>query len=169
MNSFYKKIGLCDSSRIEVNISSAELIQKLQKITYKTNKTFISLERDTAIPTRFEYRGMIEESRFTIKRRMRLFDVNMNNPVFDGYISDENGQSSVSVEIHPSGIQIFSWIIILCFCFLAIFINIEEQQDIMFLVIASVIAVTQYFVLKRGISRGKYEFERELIYISQKP
>jgi hypothetical protein len=170
MSSFFKNIGLYDSSKVVVNISRSDLIQRLWKITYKTNTTFISLEKDSAIPTRFEYRGMIDEESFTIKRRTRIFDINMNNPVFHGHISDENGTSSVSVEVRPSGFQIINCIAILFFCLVAIFVNIGgEQQNLMVLVVASIIAVSQYFIIKRAISRGKYEFERELIYIAQKP
>ncbi|MDW9380487.1 hypothetical protein [Chryseobacterium sp. JV558] len=170
MNLFFKNIGLYDSSRVEVNISKPELIQRLLKITYKTNTSFISLEKDSTIPTRFEYRGMIEENSFTIKRRRRLFDINNNSPVFHGTISDENGKSSVSLEFSPSGFQIVNLILVFCFCLLAIFVNIGgDRQSFMFLAVASIIAVSQYFILKRAISRGKYEFERELIYIAQKP
>ncbi|MGN7705738.1 hypothetical protein KYG33_09035 [Chryseobacterium sp. D764] len=170
MNSFFKSIGLYNTITIDLNINSAELIQRLWKVTYKTNTTFISLEKDSSIPTRFEYRGMIAANTFTIKRRARLFDMNRNNPVFHGTISDKNGQSSVSVEFFPSGFQIFNWVMILCFCFVAAFVNIQgDQKDLMFAGVALVIAVAQYFILKRGISRGKYEFERELIYIAQKP
>ncbi|MEY8759618.1 hypothetical protein [Chryseobacterium tongliaoense] len=170
MNSFLKSIGLCESCRIEVDINRSELIQRLWKITYKTNTTFISLEKDSAIPTRFEYRGMIKENSFIIKRRTRLFDINMNNSVFHGHISDENGKSSISVEVRPSEFQIFNRIVILCFCLVVVFANIEEdKQDFMFVAIASIIAFSQYFILKRGVSRGKYEFERELVYIVQKP
>ncbi|MBB6331306.1 hypothetical protein HNP24_002256 [Chryseobacterium sediminis] len=170
MNSFLKSIGLYSSLTIDLNIGSAELIQRLWKVTYKTNTTFISLEKDSSIPTRFEYRGMIDANTFTIKRRARLFDMNRNNPVFHGTISDKNGLSSVSVEFFPSGFQIFNWIMILCFCLVIIFVNIQgDQQFLIFAAIALVVAVTQYFILKRGISKGKYEFERELIYIAQKP
>ena len=170
MNSFFKSIGLYNNLSIDLNINSAELIQRLWKVTYKTGTTFISLEKDSSIPTRFEYRGMIEANTFTIKRRARLFDMNRNNPVFHGTVSDKNGQSSVSVEFYPSGLQIFNWIMILCFCFVAIFVNANgDQKDLMFAGVALVIAVAQYFILKRGISKGKYDFERELIYIAQKP
>ena len=170
MNSFFKSIGLYNSLTIDLNINSAELTKRLMKVTYKTNTAFISLEKDTTIPTRFEYRGMIDANSFTIKRRGRLFDMNRSNPVLRGTISDKNGTSSVSVEFFPSGFQILNWIFILCFCFVITFANITgDKQDVMLVVIASVIAITQYFILKRGISRGKYEFERELIYIAQKP
>ncbi|MGE8514943.1 MAG: hypothetical protein ACN6N7_19715, partial [Chryseobacterium culicis] len=95
MNSFFKSIGLYNSLIIDLQINSAELVQRLWKVTYKTNTTFISLEKDSSIPTRFEYRGMIDANSFTIKRRARLFDMNRSNPLFQGTISDKNGQSSV--------------------------------------------------------------------------
>lgn len=140
------------------------------KVTYKTNTTFISLKKDATIPTRFEYRGMIDANSFTIKRRARLFDINRSNPIFHGTISDKNGKSSVVIEFFPSGFQIFNWIVILCFCLGAVFVSIKgDQQDHMLAIIALVIGISKYFILKRGISRGKYEFERELIYIAQKP
>ncbi|MEF9479491.1 hypothetical protein OWR28_18710 [Chryseobacterium sp. 1B4] len=169
MNSFFKSIGLYSSLTVDLNINSTELIQRLMKVTYKTDTTFISLEKDTTIPTRFEYRGMIDGNSFTIKRRARLFDMNRSNPVFHGTISDKNGKSSVVIEFFPSGFQIFNWIVILCFCFGLLFSNIQgSRQDHMFTLVALIIGITQYFILKRGISRGKYEFERELIYIAQK-
>ncbi|MDR4952568.1 hypothetical protein REB14_10315 [Chryseobacterium sp. ES2] len=170
MNSFFKSIGLYNSLIIDLNINSAELVQRVMKVTYKTNTTFISLEKDSTIPTRFEYRGMINSNSFTIKRRGRLFDMNRSNPVFHGTISDKNGISSVVIEFFPSTFQILNWFFILCFCFLIGFVSITGgQQGIMVGAVAFIVAITQYFILKRGISRGKYEFERELIYIAQKP
>ena len=98
-----------------------------------------------------------------------MFDMNRNNPVFHGTISDKNGKSLVAVEFFPSGFQIFNWVAILCFCLIIVFASLQDdQQNIIVAIVASVVAVTQYFILKRGISRGRYEFERELIYIAQK-
>ncbi|WP_312287863.1 hypothetical protein [Chryseobacterium gleum] len=170
MNSLLKSIGLYNSLTVDLDINSTELIQRLMKVTYKTNTTFISLEKDATIPTRFEYRGIIDGNSFTIKRRARLFDINRSNPIFHGTISDKNGKSSVVIEFFPSGFQMFNWIVILCFCLGAVFVSIKgDRQDHMLAIIALVIGISQYFILKRGISRGKYEFERELIYIAQKP
>lgn len=90
---------------------------------------------------------MIKENSSTIKRRKCLFDININNPVFHGTISDENGKSSVSLEFYPSGFQIFNLIFILCFCLIAIFANIGgDRQNLMFLAVASIIAASQYFI-----------------------
>ncbi|WP_144428991.1 hypothetical protein [Chryseobacterium sp. StRB126] len=169
MNSFLKNIGLYDGFKVKVNISTSELIHRLGKITYKTNRSFISLEKDSTIPKRFEYRGIIKENSFIIKRRRHFFDFNINSPVLHGTISNENNQLSVSINLFPSVFQFFNCIVILCFFLIAIFVNIRDnQQDLMFLAIVSVISITQYFGLRRGISKGKYEFERELIYLAQK-
>ena len=152
MNSFFKSIGLYNSLSIDLNISSAELVQRLMKVTYKTNTTFISLEKDTTIPTRFEYRGMIDAKSFTIKRRGRLFEMNRSNPVLHGTISDKNGISSVMIEFFPSGFQILNWFLILCFCFVIAFVSITGgQQGLMTGAVAFIKSKTQYFILKRGI------------------
>ncbi|MCA6067569.1 hypothetical protein JI747_010295 [Chryseobacterium sp. RG1] len=58
MNSFYKSIGLFDSSNFSIEMEKSEFVDSLKKITYKTNTSFISLIPDNGIPTRFEYRGM---------------------------------------------------------------------------------------------------------------
>lgn len=169
MNSFLKNIGLHDTLNIELNINRIELIEKLWKITYKTNTSFISLERDTAIPTRFEYRGMIDNNGFILKKRIRLFDINLNNPVFRGKIYDQNDKTFASIEIVPSIFQIFSSVIILCFLLIAIYATLlATEKDFYFLAFTIIITIMQYFTLKRGIWRGKYDFERELIYIVQK-
>jgi predicted nucleotidyltransferase len=72
MNSFFKSIGLYDSLSLKISIQKEELIHRLSKITYETNSTFISLIKDSTIPTRFEYRGMIDADRFILKRRRRF-------------------------------------------------------------------------------------------------
>lgn len=169
MNSFLKNIGLHDNLNFELNINRTELIEKLWKITYKTNTSFISLERDSAIPTRFEYRGMIDNYGFKLKKRTRLFDINLNNPVFHGNISDQNDRTFVSIEIVPSVFQIFNSVIILCFFLIAVFTILKTtEKDPYFLAFTTTITVMQYFTLKRGITKGKYDFERELIYTVQK-
>lgn len=55
--------------------------------------------------------------------------------------------------------------------FLIIFFNIPFQgsSDMSFIVIIPIIGVINYyFTLKRNITRGKYDFERELNFIVQK-
>lgn len=169
MNSLLKNIGLYDQSYIEVNTARTELVQNLWKITYKTNTTFISLIRDPAIPTRFEYRGKIEENSFTIKTRRRFFDINMNYPVIKGSLHDQNNITIVSIEYIPTLFQIFTFILLLCFFLFAVAVNIKNSgEDFVFIGISSIMALSHYFVLKREITRGKYDFEKVIGNITQK-
>ena len=168
MNSFFKSIGLYDSLSLKISIQKEELIHRLSKITYETNSTFISLIKDSTIPTRFEYRGMIDEDRFILKRRRRFFDINMNYHVMIGKLSDNHDTTSVFIEFTPPFFQIFTPVLIVLFSLLLI-VNIEDKElSFLFIVIPAIIIISQYFVLKREIRRGKYDFERELPHITQK-
>lgn len=168
MNSFFKNIGLYDSLSLKISIHKEELIHRLSKITYETNSTFISLIRDSTIPTRFEYRGIIRENNFILKRRRRFFDINMNYPLMKGKLSDDHDETTVFIEFIPSFFQIFTLVLLVFFSLLLI-INIENKDlNFLIIVIPAIIIISQYFVLKREIRKGRYDFERELTYIAQK-
>ncbi|CAH0216872.1 hypothetical protein [Chryseobacterium sp. Bi04] len=168
MNSFFQSIGLYTSKNIEINVNIAELNKGLRKITYTTNTTFISLISDSAIPTRFEYRGIVNEKNFTIKRRRHLFDINLNYPVIKGSLYDQNTITTVSLTYIPSPFQIFTFILLLCFFIAAVAVNVKNGgQHLPFIAVSSLMTGTQYFVLKREIIKGKHDFERELSSISQ--
>ncbi|AYZ13254.1 hypothetical protein EGY05_15495 [Chryseobacterium arthrosphaerae] len=168
MNSFFKRIDLYDSLTIEINIQKEELIRRLGKITYKTNSTFISLIKDSTIPTRFEYRGTMSNDSFIIKRRRRFFDINMNYPLIKGNLSGNHDLTAVFIEFTPPFFQIFTPVLTVIFSLL-VMLNLEnEDQNLLFLVIPGFIIISQYFVLKREIRKGKYDFERELTHITRK-
>ena len=168
MNSFFKNIGLYDSLSLEISIQKEELIHRLWKITYKTNSTFISLIKDSTIPTRFEYRGIIDEGGFILKRRRHFFDINMSYPVMRGKLTGNDDTTSVFIEFRPPIFQVFTPVLIVFFSLLLI-VNVEDRDlNFLFIVIPAIIVISQYFVLKREIRRGKYDFERELTHITQK-
>lgn len=61
MISFYKSIELYDSLKLRMEMDPSDFTEGLKKIIYKTNTTFLSLVPDNGIPTRFKYRGMINQ------------------------------------------------------------------------------------------------------------
>jgi purine-cytosine permease-like protein len=72
------------------------------------------------------------------------------------------------LEFTPPFFQIFTPVLIVLFSLLLI-VNIEDKElSFLFIVIPAIIIISQYFVLKREIRRGKYDFERELTHITQK-
>lgn len=169
MNSFCQSIGLYTHKNIEIDINTAEVIERLRKITYPTHTTFISLISDPAIPTRFKYRGVVYEKNFTIKKRRRFFDINLNYPVIKGSLYDQNNRTTVSTACIPSFFQIVTLVLLLGFFLVAVTVNIKNGvQDFSFIAVSALMLGTQYFVLKREIIKGNYDFERELDHMVQK-
>ncbi|MCT2409724.1 hypothetical protein NZD88_19405 [Chryseobacterium antibioticum] len=172
MSSFYKSIGLYDRFNFDIEMDQSEFIESLKKITYKTNTTFISLVPDNGIPTRFEYRGEVNEDYFLIKRRCRFFDSNIVVPVIRGTFSQQDGKKQIKIELFPSKIHIISLTFIFLF-FLIIILNInsvlKENEELIFSsLIPLIIIISHYFTLKTSIKRGKYDFERELNFLIKK-
>ncbi|MDN4013958.1 hypothetical protein QX233_15905 [Chryseobacterium gambrini] len=168
MNSFYKSIGLYDELIFETTMDKAEFMYILKKLIYHSNFSFFE-NSEYLIPKRYEYKGYLNKNEFLIMRRRHLFDMSSPNPYIRGTINDENGKTFIRMEFTPikySGISLIFPII-----FLIIFFNIPFQgsSDMSFIVIIPIIGVINYyFTLKRNITRGKYDFERELNFIVQK-
>jgi len=168
MNSFYKNIGLYGHLNFNIEMDKSEFIESLKKITYETNTSFISLIPDHGIPTRFEYRGLINADNFILKRRRHLFDMNFYYSIIKGTVLQEKNDTVIKVEFTPF---IYPLIASMLGIFLFLFIAVQEFQnnENHFLpAIPILITITQYFILKANIKKCKYDFERELNFIVQK-
>lgn len=168
MNSFYKSIGLFDSSNFSIEMEKSEFVDSLKKITYKTNTSFISLIPDNGIPTRFEYRGIVNNDDFTIKRRLHFFDFKIPNCIIKGNISEENDKTLVKIEFMPLIFHFLSFIFVSLFALIIVIQISKSEKNYFILAIPFIITIIQYFSLKRNIQRNKYDFERELNFIAQK-
>jgi len=168
MDSFFKNIGLYDHLSFNIEMNKSEFVESLKKMTYETNTSFISLIPDHGIPTRFEYRGLINADNFIIKRRKHLFDINIYRSIIRGNILEEKNKTVIKIEFTPFIYPFIASIIgILLFLFIASQ-EIQNSENYFLIVIPILIIIGQYFILKTNIKRCKYDFERELNFIVQK-
>lgn len=168
MDSFFKNIGLYDHLNFNIEMDKSEFVESLKKITYETNTSFISLIPDHAIPTRFEYRGLVSEDKFAIKRRRHFFDYNIFPSIIKGFISEKNNTTLIKIEFTPFLIRLLPLVLVpLLFLFIAIF-EIRNNENYFIIAVPIIITVSQYFIFKRNIRRDKYDFERELNFIASK-
>ncbi|BEV06397.1 hypothetical protein [Chryseobacterium gambrini] len=168
MNSFYKSIGLYESLNFDIEMKQSELVESLRKITYKTNPSFISLIPDYGIPTRFEYRGMVNQKNFTIKRRRHFFDFNIMHCIIKGSISEENNKTLLTIEFIPFLYHFMIMVVSIVFALCIAFLASKDEKNYFILVVPFLMMIVQYFVLKGSIQRDKYDFLRELNFITQK-
>lgn len=168
MNSFFKSIGLYDNLSFEIQMNRTEFVESLKKITYQTNTSFISLIPDNGIPTRFEYRGTVNENNFTIKRRKHFFDFNILHSIIKGNISEENNKTLIKIEFKPFIPHLLALIFVPIISILITIQMIKDGNSYFIIVLPIILTLIQYFGLKRCIKRDKYDFERELNFIAQK-
>jgi hypothetical protein len=168
MNSFFKTIGLYDELSFETTMNKAEFIENLEKLIYHSDFSFFETA-EYSIPNRYEYKGYVNKNGFLVIRRRHLFDSNAANPYIKGTINEENGKTLIKMEFTPVKYFIVSLIFLIFFLIIFFNITFQDSSDMSFIVIIPLIgAVTHYFTLKRNITRGKYDFERELNFIVQK-
>lgn len=168
MNSFYKSIGLYDSLNLSLEMDGSEFTESLRKITYKTNTTFLSLIPDNGIPTRFEYRGIVNSDHFIIKKRVYFFDFNVIHSVIKGNILKENNRTAITVEFVsflPYLLTLVVFVPAMIFIALQFF---KENENFILTAFPFILLIIQYFGLKRAIKKDKYDFERELYFIARK-
>ncbi|MDR6158377.1 hypothetical protein QF023_001893 [Chryseobacterium sp. SLBN-27] len=171
MHSFYKSIGLYEHLSFNMDMNKSEFIESLRKITYKTNTNFISLVPDNGIPTRFEYRGIVNPNNFTIRRRIRFFDSNISASIIKGQFLEKNNRMEISIEFFPLRFHILILLLFsISFLIIVLYLDRKENNEFIFplIMMPIIISTTHYFTVKRNIQRSKYDFERELYFISQK-
>lgn len=168
MLSFYKNIGLYESVHFNFEMNTADFVEGLKKITYKTNTTFISFVPDYGIPTRFEYLGIINIYDFTIKRRLHLFDFNIFQSIIKGNITEENDRIDLKMEFTPFILHFLALIFVSLFILFIVIQIIQNENNYLLIVIPPIITIIQYFVLKRCLKRDRYDFIRELNHIVTK-
>lgn len=126
MNLFFKNVGLYDHLTFNIDMDKSEFVKSLKKITYETNASFISLIPDHGIPTRFEYRGLINVDNFIIKRRKHLFDINIYRSIIKGNIVEEKNKTVIKIEFTPF---IYPFIASIIAILLFLFITSQEIQN----------------------------------------
>lgn len=128
----------------------------------------MSLVPDNGIPTRFEYRGIINEHDFTIKRRLHFFDFQVLHALIKGKIAGENNKTLVTIVLSPFFPHLFALLFVFLTDTLISLDLIKENSNFIFAVLPFTVTMILYFKLKRSLKKDKYDFERELYFIARK-
>ncbi|MBW8523580.1 hypothetical protein K0U91_12450 [Chryseobacterium chendengshani] len=166
MKFLFKSIGLYDEFIFETEISKTQFLMNLKKFIYKSDFSIFEIA-DYSIPNRFEYRGLVNDDDFMIRRRRHFFDNNIQNPIIRGLICEQNGITLIKIELSPSNDSFIKILILLSFLSI-ILLNFNKNDDVTFILISILMLIIQYFILKRNIKKSKYDFKRELTFIAQK-
>ncbi|KGL63323.1 hypothetical protein [Polaribacter sp. Hel1_85] len=177
MKKILEKIKLIDFLETELEIPKNEFTNRFSKIVDEGSTNSLFDMFDIFSSSKNEYKGEIEFSRFKIKRKKKFFDMNIIFPVAKGFLNQKDDKLFIKTEINAfKGIMIIFFVfIILIYLVIAISLFTNNNTDdfsiylaIPFLLIhGSFMIGIPYLLLRRSVKRFKYEFERELFYLTK--
>lgn len=179
MKSILRKLKLIDTQQTELEINKSDFIKNLGRIVDDGNSNFISDFFDLFSRSNNEYKGSVNFSNFKISRRRRLFDMGISFPTVKGEIEQKGDNLLITSEINAfKGIMVLFIFFILLVYIIAIvamfFSNTPDNNGVNFIAIPLILLHAcfmlgiPYLVLRRSVKRFKYDFERELFYLTKK-
>lgn len=177
MKRFLQKLKLIDFLDTELEITKSDFHKKLSGIVDETNIGFMSDFFDLFSSSKNEYKGYVDFTHFKLKRRKRLFEMGLNFPNAKGKVDQKGDSLIIKTEINAfKGIMVFFILFILLFYTIAIIsmltIGSQENEEVFIaipfiLIHACFMLGIPYLVLRRSVKRFKYDFERELYYLTK--
>ena len=178
MKEFLRKLKIIEHFSTEIEIEQAEFVSRLQNIVDNAGTGLFANAFDAFSANNKIYKGFVDFEGFKIKRRKTFFDTNISLAKAEGSFS-QNGKTlmieaeingfTLEIKIMYVGILLFLVAIITTILFAkngnkntspVTFLPIFLFQGIIFLVVP-------YFLMRKSISRMKYELEREFFYLTK--
>lgn len=174
--SVLKRLKLVDHLVTEVAIDKKDFVERLKANVDagSTSQFFASLEMFSS--SKNEYKGLVTDEHFKIRRRRRLFDVRMSVAVAEGTFKARENLLVIESTIRGfNGIFIPFIVFALIFylLFIVTFIFTDSPGIFRWLIIPLVMIHAffmigfPYFIMRRSISRMKYELERDFHYMAR--
>ena len=172
MNDFLRKIKLLEHITIELDSSKIDFIKTFRGNVDQSNLGVSDHFFEALTSSKNEYKGNIDNHLFKLRRRRRFLDTNRNFAVAEGTMAEKDGKLILETEITGfhylmkffyAFIIVFYLIFIIGFSFTTVF----EADSVSFfvfpfiLVHALLMLGIPYFVMRRSVSRMKYELERD--------
>jgi hypothetical protein len=171
MKDTLRRLKLAKDFTITVPISRDAFVQKLSAITEHGGTGTFSFEALSA--GRYEYKGEVNDSGFSIRRKQKFFDTSANMAIAKGAYTEGNEGLIVQGEANAfRGFYIFFMGIAVVFylSITAVIINKggETLIALPFLWLhGAFMFCIPFFMMRRSVDRMIYELEREFFYLTK--
>lgn len=177
MSDLLKKLKLKDSFETQIPIEANVFRKKLSSIVDKSDTSIFSNISDIFSSSKNDYRGSVSKDSFKLKRKKKLFDMNMNSAVAEGIFKQEADQLIISTNINAFQGQMKVIYIILPFfyiLFLTMFLIGTKESDNMHFVFvpfiifhACLMMGIPYMMMRTSVGKMKKELEREFYFLTR--
>jgi hypothetical protein len=173
MNDFLRKMKLTDSLTVTLPIGQKAFIKKLSAITEKGDFGVFAPTFEVFTDSHKIYKGYIYENTFRIRRKRQIFDQNPHLAYAEGTVIEDGHNIIVEVDISSFNFQLFLLVIVWIFMLSLFFVglSIGDKSPIYNYLLLGFFGLFSflifYMMLRRSVSKLKYELERELFYLSK--
>ena len=179
MDEFLRKIKLKDSFTVELEVDRYQYVDRLMSVVDPgdTGTLFSAFEGFSS--SKREYKGKVNDQGFEIRRRKRLFDMNVIPAIAKGQWRQRDDQLIIETEINSfNNLFIFFYgilIVIYGIGFISLlFAGIGEDAGEMMTLIglpflllhAAFMFGIPYLVMRNSTKRMKYDLTREFHYLA---
>ncbi|MEM6397399.1 MAG: hypothetical protein AAF741_13710 [Bacteroidota bacterium] len=177
LKTIWEKLGLIDHLELTFDIEQIEFVKQLKAHVDESNLSLWSDMGDPFSRSKNEFKGIVDQNGFKIKRKKKFFDVNFNLATAEGRFHQERDQLRIDIELNgvAKRLKIFFVFVVLFYAifFVTIF-GLGQSGEVPLFVLpfmlihAAFMIGIPYFILRRSVKRMKYELERELFFIANK-
>jgi hypothetical protein len=176
MKEFLKRLKLVSHFTLEIETEKSVFVGKLKANVDEGNTSVLFSIWEKFGSSKNEYKGTVEDGSFKIRRRRKLFDMNMNLAVVSGSYRQRDHILFIEAEVngfHGVFIPFYIFLPIFYLVAIAAFLLSENASQMWFvlpfmLLHAVFMMGIPYFVMRRSVNRMKYEVERDFYFLAKK-
>lgn len=172
MDNFLRKIKLLDHITIELNTHKTDFIKNFRDQVDDSDLSLSDSFFETLISSDNYYKGNIDDRVFRLRRRRKLFDTNSNFAISEGKMIEKSDKLILETDIKGfhTFMKLFYFFLIGIYSLVIIglllsFYNGKNTIPLFILPFLGIHALFMlgipYFIMRRSVSRMKYELERD--------
>lgn len=176
MKSILERLKLVDYLTTEISIDRKDFIERLKMNVDQGDIGIFFSAFEAFSPSKNEYKGTVTFDAFKIRRRRKFFDMSMSLAIAEG--SFRQRENLLIIESTIKGfrgifVPFIAFILMFYIAFIAAFIFSYNSGSMEWLIVpfifihASIMLGVPYLIMRRGVSRMKYELERDFYYMTK--
>jgi hypothetical protein len=176
MKAILEKLKLVDYLTTELPIDKKDFIDKLKMHVDQGDIGIFFSAFEVFSSSKNEYKGTVTSDSFKIRRRRKFFDMTMSPAIAEGSFRQRENRLIIESTIkgfHGIFIPFIALLLIFYIAFILSFIFSDNPGAMGLFMIpfifihAAFMLGIPYFIMRRSVSRMKYELERDFYYLTK--
>lgn len=178
MKRLLERLKLIDYLTTEIAIERRVLVDRLTKSVDSGKTSFIFSSFEAFGSSKNEYKGIVTYDGFKIRKRRKLFDSGISLAVAEGTFRQKDDRVIVDSTITGFRRYFIFFLVVLLFFYLgsiiSFFISYDNSSNALGWIVIPFVIVhaafmlgIPYFIIRRGVSKMKYDLERDLYFLTR--